>query len=104
MAIELAPNASAIFRTAALELTTEKHPGPLFNHFNRGGYLIWRVPRLRVSIDGRTNLHSEERIARSLSTWAGGKDWEKDPDLKAARAKDGTASKTGSLSSCRSLL
>jgi hypothetical protein len=59
--------------------------GPLFNHFNMGGYLIWEVPRLRVSIDGRTNLHGEKRIEESLETWAGVKGWDEDAELRAAR-------------------
>ena len=60
-------------------------PGPLFNHFNWGGYLMWKVPRLRVSIDGRTNLQGEERMERSLKTWGGFEGWDKDEDLRAAR-------------------
>jgi hypothetical protein len=36
----------------------EKHHlnGPLFNDFNRGGFLIWRLPQLPVAMDGRTNV------------------------------------------------
>jgi len=58
--------------------------GRLYNHFNWGGYLIWRLPRLPVSIDGRTNLHGEERIDQSLRTWRGILGWHDDPELLAA--------------------
>ena len=33
--------------------------GPLYNTYNWGGYLIWRLPRLPVSIDGRANLYED---------------------------------------------
>jgi hypothetical protein len=59
--------------------------GPLYNHFNWGGYLIWKVQRLPVSMDGRCNLHGEERLTRSLNTWAGHQGWDSDPELAAAR-------------------
>ncbi len=58
--------------------------GPLYNHFDWGGYLIWRLPRLKVAIDGRTNLHRDERLLRSVETWAGERGWDSDPELKAA--------------------
>jgi hypothetical protein len=57
---------------------------PLFNHFDWGGYLIWRLPQIPVAIDGRTNLHTDRRILRSCKTWAGERGWDSDPDLKAA--------------------
>jgi hypothetical protein len=59
--------------------------GPLYNHFDWGGYLIWQLPRLKVAIDGRTNLHRDERLLRSVETWAGERGWDSDPDLIAAK-------------------
>jgi hypothetical protein len=35
-------------------------------------------------MDGRTNLHGEERIERSLTTWAGYPGWNLDPELSRA--------------------
>ena len=55
---------------AAAAIQQGRHPGPLYNHFNWGGYLIWRLPDLPVSMDGRSNLHGDERIVRSVRTWA----------------------------------
>lgn len=61
------------------------YTGPLYNHFDWGGYLIWRLPRLAVAMDGRTNLHGDARIERSLRTWSGGAGWTSDPELAAAQ-------------------
>jgi hypothetical protein len=71
--------------SAAAVVEQRSYPGPLFNSFDWGGYLIWSLPRLRVSIDGRTNLHGDERLRRSVKTWSGLPGWDRDPDLVAAR-------------------
>jgi hypothetical protein len=59
------------------------YSGPLYNNFNWGGYLIWSL-RLPVTIDGRTALHGDERINRSIATWDAHPDWATDPQLTAA--------------------
>ncbi len=61
------------------------HGGPLYNPFDWGGYLIWRLPSLPVAMDGRTNLHGVERMKRSYATWSGQPGWDRDPELEAAR-------------------
>lgn len=58
--------------------------GPLYNSFDWGGYLIWALPELPVSIDGRTNVHGEERVLRHWSTWEIAQGWKNDPDLRTA--------------------
>src|SRR5205814_9117261 len=60
-------------------------PGPVFNDFDWGGYLIWVAPEYPVSIDGRTNLYGNERMLRSFDTWSSETGWQTDPDLLAAR-------------------
>jgi hypothetical protein len=60
------------------------YPGPLYNQFDWGGYLIWNLPDLPVSIDGRSNLHNPNRIKQSLMVWDGQPDWAFDPELAAA--------------------
>src|SRR5579883_293499 len=60
------------------------YPGPLFNDFNWGGFLIWSLPQRPVVLDGRTNLHGDERILRIGNTWAAGPGWRDDPDLESA--------------------
>ena len=59
-------------------------PGPLYNHFNWGGYLIWELPEYPVGMDGRTNLYGEVRLARAYAAWSGDDGWDRDPDLLAA--------------------
>jgi hypothetical protein len=74
-----------VFPARAAAVVAERgYPGPLFNDFNWGGYLIWSLPRRPVALDGRTNLHGDERMVRIGSTWAGGPGWQDDPDLAAA--------------------
>ena len=69
---------------AAAVVAARGDAGPLFNDFNWGGYLSWALPHLPVVLDGRTNLHGDERIVRLGNTWAGGPGWQRDPDLCAA--------------------
>lgn len=69
---------------AAAFVERQQYVGPLYNHFNWGGYLIKRLPYLKVSMDGRANVHGDERIKQSLATWEGGSHWNDDPDLNQA--------------------
>ncbi|HMC64444.1 MAG TPA: hypothetical protein VKI65_05860 [Gemmataceae bacterium] len=74
-----------MFPVRAVAFVKEQgYGGPLYNHFNWGGYLIWALPDLPVAIDGRTNLHGDERILRFENTWKGMKGWETDADLADA--------------------
>jgi len=56
-------------------------PGPLFNHLDWGGFLIWRLREPPVVMDGRINLYGDQRVERSLNTWQAGPGWETDPEL-----------------------
>ncbi|HUK42495.1 MAG TPA: hypothetical protein VLX11_15685 [Candidatus Acidoferrales bacterium] len=58
--------------------------GPLFNDYDWGGFLIWSLPELPVSIDGRLNLFGDEGLTRSIQTWEGRPGWSSDPDLLKA--------------------
>ncbi len=58
--------------------------GRLFNDFNWGGYLLWRLPQLHVSIDGRAHIYSDEEMQRSYDTWQALPGWQDDPDLRRA--------------------
>ncbi len=62
----------------------KKYPGPLFNSYGWGGYLIWRMP-MPVSIDGRAAVYGEKRLQRSANSWLGKPDWAGNPNLKTAR-------------------
>jgi hypothetical protein len=80
------------FPVAAVKFVKEtNYSGPLYNHFNWGGYLIWSLPRLLVSMDGRMNVHGDQRIERSAKTWSGLKGWESDAELMEARLVIGDA-------------
>jgi len=59
-------------------------PGPLYNHFNWGGYLIWHLPHLPVSIDGRGNVCGYDNFLRSIDTFNAKPDWNKNPKLLQA--------------------
>jgi hypothetical protein len=71
-------------KNAAQFVRERELPGPLFNPFDWGGYLIWELPEHPVSVDGRTNLYGSERIDRAMTTWVAGPGWGEDPDLIAA--------------------
>jgi hypothetical protein len=70
---------------AAAVIEERGYPGPVYNHFDWGGYLLWRLPRLGSAIDGRTNIHGDRRIRQFADTWQGRPGWDRDPDLLAAR-------------------
>src|SRR5579859_2951336 len=70
---------------AAIRYVEAHHlQGPLYNDFSSGGYLIWRLPSIPVSMDGRTNVHGDERVKAYSDALRGLPGWEKDPDLAAA--------------------
>jgi len=58
--------------------------GPLFNSYSWGDYIIWRLPGMPVSIDGRSNFY-ESTLAAAANTVTGQKSWSQDPALRAAR-------------------
>jgi hypothetical protein len=58
--------------------------GPLFNSYSWGDYLIWRLPGLPVSMDGRSNFY-DAGLATAVATLNGHKNWNKDEDLRKAR-------------------
>lgn len=64
---------------------THRLSGPLFNHYDWGGFLLWSLPEIPVSMDGRTNLFGDRRIERSLQTWNGAVGWQSDADLLKAK-------------------
>ena len=67
--------------------------GPLFNDYDWGGFLIYALPEMPVSIDGRTNIHGQDEVIRSANTWALLPGWENDPLLKQANLVIGSPQK-----------
>jgi len=70
---------------AARFIAEEQAAGPMFNPFDWGGYLIFHLPEVPVSIDGRTMVHGEARILRHARTLRGKGGWRDDPELSGAR-------------------
>ena len=58
--------------------------GPIFNTFDWGGFLIYALPEMKVTIDGRTNVHGQDEIDRSFRTWYVWPGWDTDPLLAQA--------------------
>ncbi len=74
------------YPAAAIAVVEERgYPGPLYNDFDWGGYLIWRLRAIPVAMDNRTNVHGEDRIRRSVEAWAGLNHWDTDAELRSAR-------------------
>jgi hypothetical protein len=66
------------------------YAGPVYDDYNWGGYLIWSL-QLPVTMDGRASFYGDERIDRSVATWAGEPDWASDPRLHSAGVVIGPA-------------
>jgi hypothetical protein len=69
---------------AAAFVEAQGYRGPLYNSYGWGGYLLWRLPHLPVILDGRTDVHGDERNIRSFLTWSGEGMWTVNPDLTTA--------------------
>jgi hypothetical protein len=50
------------FPVAAVEFLSREHPpGPILNHYNFGGYFIWKLyPEYRVFTDGRADVYGDK--------------------------------------------
>jgi hypothetical protein len=68
----------AAFPVAAADFVAVHDPeAKIFNHFNWGGFLIYRLyPRARVSIDGRGAAYAPETFAAYLKTESLAEGWE----------------------------
>ena len=63
---------------AAAFLREEGPPGPLFNSYNWGGYVLWSLyPKYRSFVDGRTDLFGDEILGEYLLAWRAGEGWER---------------------------
>jgi hypothetical protein len=59
-------------------------PGPLYNTFDWGGFLMWYMPQYPVSIDGRNDLYGDEMDAPAFKTDNGDPSYKTDPVLNEA--------------------
>lgn len=62
-------------RGAAEYLQKETGSGRLFNSYNWGGYLIWKLPERPVFIDGRADLYGDALFAEYLQVWRAEPSW-----------------------------
>ena len=56
-------------------IATERPPGPMFNSYNWGGYLLWALPDYPVYVDGRTDLYRDAFLTRYLRAALGHDGW-----------------------------
>lgn len=71
----------------AVEWILQHHPrGEMFNPYNWGGYLMWRLwPEYRVFVDGRTDLYGDAFLREYLSIQLGRPGFEERLDLYDVR-------------------
>lgn len=66
-----------IFPAKAVTWVQEHHPqGTLFNSYDWGGYLIWRLRDYPVFVDGRTDLYNDEIISQWIQVMNARPGWE----------------------------
>ena len=52
-------------------------PGPMFNSYDWGGYLIWTLyPGRRVYVDGRPDMYGDTFIDQFVRTWQAQRGWQ----------------------------
>ena len=68
-------------QAAVAYIATNQPAGPLFNSYNWGGYLLFKLwPDYPIYIDGRTDLYRDDFIRRYLNVSAAGEGWQKTLD------------------------
>lgn len=61
-------------------LENSQPPGPLFNSYNWGGYVIWELRDYLVYVDGRTDLFDDAFLRGYLKTYYAQPGWDKTLD------------------------
>jgi uncharacterized integral membrane protein len=70
---------AAAFPAAAVAfLAQQKAASPVFNSYDWGGYLIWKLPDEPVFIDGRSDLYGDEFIEQHINTYNLTGNWKQD--------------------------
>jgi hypothetical protein len=66
------------FPSQAVAFLAAHPPGTIFNHYDWGGYLIWRLyPSTRVFIDGRADLYGQELLDQFADAYQFESEWQK---------------------------
>ncbi len=61
-------------------LRENEPPGPMFNNYNWGGYIVWKLPQYPVFVDGRTDLYGDELLREYLATVFANSGWKETLD------------------------
>jgi hypothetical protein len=87
--VAIAPNVSATairksMPVGAVEFISQTQPdGPMFNSYNWGGYLMWKLyPDYRVYVDGRTDLYDDEFFNEFILVYSANTGWQKALDAR----------------------
>ena len=56
-------------------LRENEPPGPMFNNYNWGGYIVWELPQYPVFVDGRTDLYGDELLREYLAAIFANSGW-----------------------------
>jgi hypothetical protein len=57
-------------------LARERPPGPIMNHYNWGGYFIWKIyPDYRVFLDGRADVYGDQFMDQFAASYYLTDDW-----------------------------
>ncbi len=63
--------------SAADYIDQHRPPGPIFNSYNWGSYLLWELyPEYPSFVDGRTDLFNDEILDQYLQIWRADPGWE----------------------------
>jgi hypothetical protein len=75
------------FPTAAVDyLHDQEFPQPIFNEYEWGGYLIWKLyPNYRVYIDGRADVYGDDLVKEFLLVNNGRPAWKETLDKRGIR-------------------
>jgi hypothetical protein len=66
-----------LFPKAAVDFITQQNlKGPLFNLYEWGGYIIWRLhPEMKVYIDGRPEIYGDRYVQEYVDSYFGRRKW-----------------------------
>src|ERR1700730_2036646 len=75
------------FPAAAVAFLNREHPpAPVLNHYNWGGYFIWKLyPQYRVFADGRADVYGDQFLATFAASYYVTDDWTKPIQLWGIR-------------------
>ncbi|MFB3915345.1 MAG: hypothetical protein ACE14M_01345 [Terriglobales bacterium] len=78
--------AGGVFPVKACDfIQSNQLPGPVFNNYDWGNFLIWYLPDHPVAISGRSDLYGDEIVEQYFKTVTGAQDLVSDPTFAAAR-------------------